>query len=72
MDLSDYFSAVGGAIEFLVAFGSLIGFFGLIGGFLLLVAGPRYQKKLGVKIVIISFILVGICGFSTGIKYFRF
>ena len=71
MVMFDYFEDVLEGFEFIMAFGSLIGLVGLIVGLILVMWGGsrlRY-KMLGVTIV--SILLLIVCGFSTGIKYFR-
>ncbi|GAH68040.1 unnamed protein product [marine sediment metagenome] len=71
MDVDTYFSAVMAGFEFLIALGSLIGLFGLVVGSLLLFFGGRSFKSKGLKILFISILLVVVCGFNMGIKYFR-
>ena len=68
MIFAEYFTKVSEGIEFLIALGSIIGLLGLLMGFVILLAG--YREK-GVKIIVISFIIVAICGLHTGTKYFR-
>jgi len=71
MDVDSYFSSVIAGFEFLIALGSLIGVFGLVVGALLLFFGGRPSKGTGLKILLISILLVIVCGFNVGIKYFR-
>ena len=71
MDLGSYFSDVSAGIDFLMALGSLIGFFGLVLGIGMLFLGGRPFKSKGLKILIISVILLFLFGFNTGLKYFR-
>jgi hypothetical protein len=71
MDVDTYISAVVAGFEFLIALGSLIGLFGLVVGSLLLFFGGRPFKSKGLKILFISILLVVVCGFNVGIKYFR-
>ena len=72
MDVASYFSEVFAGFDFLIALASLIGIFGLvIGGFMLFLGGRPFKSK-GLKILLISILLVVVCGFNTGIKYFRF
>ena len=71
MDAGSYFSDVLGGIDFLMALGSLIGFFGAIIGVAMLVLGGRQFKSKGLKILVISIILLALFGYQTGIKYFR-
>ena len=71
MVLFDYFEDILQGFEYLIALGSLVGLVGFIVGLIFVVWGGsrlRY-KMLGVTIV--SLILLAVCGFSTGLKYFR-
>ena len=68
MNFAEYFTKVSEGIEFLLALGSIIGLLGLLFGLVMLLAGYREN---GVKIIIISFIIVAICGLYTGTNYFR-
>ncbi len=71
MVMFDYFEDVLEGFEFLIAFGSLMGLVGLIVGVIFVIWGGsrlRY-KMMGVSVV--SLLLLAVCGFSTGIKYFR-
>ena len=71
MLMSDYFEAVGDAIEFLIAVGSILGFLGLIVGILgLMYSGPFYRHKM-IGVIVCSIILLAVCGLYTGLKYFR-
>ena len=71
MVLYDYFEDVIGGVEFLIAFGSLIGILGLIIGIILAIwGGGRIRYKM-LGVIVISFVLIAICGFDTGFKYFR-
>jgi hypothetical protein len=71
MDVASYFSEVLEGFEFLIALGSLIGIFGVvIGGFMLFLGGRPFKSK-GLKIMLVSIILLGLFGFNTGLKYFR-
>ena len=68
----DYFERVGQGIEFLLAFGSVMGLLGLIFGIVgLIFGGPRLRLKM-LGVIIFSIVLLGFCGgYSRGIKYFR-
>jgi hypothetical protein len=71
MVLYDYFEDVLGGVEFLIAFGSLIGILGLLIGIMLAIwGGSRLRYKM-LGVIIFSFVLIAICGFDTGFKYFR-
>ncbi len=71
MDVGSYFSDVLGGIDFLMALCSLIGFFGLVVGAAMLFLGGRQFKSKGLKVLVISIVLLAVFGFNTGIKYFR-
>ena len=71
MVLFDYFEELFEGFEFLIAFGSLIGILGLIIGLIFVIwGGSRLRYKM-VGVVIASFVLLALCGFDTGFKYFR-
>ena len=69
--LVGYFDRVREAIEFIMAIGSLLGLFGL-----LYAAAwwhhttPKSRGNL-YRLIIVSLILIAICGAYTGVKYFR-
>jgi len=67
----DYFDGIEGAIEFLVALGSIVGMLGLIVGILGWLALGQFQKHKMIGVIVVSIILLTICGVHTGIKYFR-
>ncbi len=73
--MNDFFSNYENSLvevgEFMLALGSIIGLLGLIIGFIMLFWGGSRMRTLTIRLLIISFILLGICGFSTGVKYFR-
>ena len=71
MVLFDYFEDVLGGIEYLIALGSLLGLLGLIMGLIFFVWGSKRMRYHMIGVVIVSFILIGICGLDTGFKYFR-
>lgn len=71
MVMFDYFEDVLEGFEFLIAFGSLLGLVGLIVGLIFVIwGGSRLRYKM-MGVTIVSVLLLVICGFSTGIKYFR-
>jgi formate-dependent nitrite reductase membrane component NrfD len=71
MVVFDYFESVLGGIEYLIAFGSIIGLLGLIIGMIILIwGGQRYRFKM-IGVIVASFVLLAVCGLNTGIKYFR-
>jgi hypothetical protein len=66
----DYFDQVGEGIEFLIALGSIMGVLGFIIGLIFFIFGGRMRYKM-TGVMIVSIILLAICGLSTGFKYFR-
>ncbi len=71
MVMFDYFEDVLEGFEFLIAFGSLMGLVGLIVGVIFVIwGGSRLRYKM-MGVTIVSLLLLVVCGFSTGIKYFR-
>ena len=71
MVLFDYFEDILGGIEYLIALGSMLGLLGLIMGLIFFVWGSKRMRYHMIGVIIVSFILLGICGLDTGIKYFR-
>ena len=53
----NYTFEVAQGIEFLIAVGSII--------------GTKRMRGTMIIVIIVSFVLLGVCGFSTGLKYFR-
>lgn len=71
MMLVGYFDIVREAIEFVMAIGSLMGIFGLLyAAAWWYHTTPKGRGQL-FKLIIVSLVLIGICGAYTGIKYFR-
>jgi ABC-type xylose transport system permease subunit len=71
MVMFDYFESVLDGVEFLIAVGSILGLLGLILGFIFIIwGGPRIRYKM-FGVIVASFVLLGVCGLSTGFKYFR-
>ncbi|MBY8981717.1 MAG: hypothetical protein KGD57_02125 [Candidatus Lokiarchaeota archaeon] len=70
MILNDYFEKLGEGIEFLIAIGSIIGLFGIIISILALIVISKYYQTKVIFVLVISIILLCICGFDTGLKYF--
>ena len=66
----DYFDQVGEGIEFLIALGSIMGVLGFIIGLIFFIFGGRMRYKM-TGVMIVSIILLAICGLSTGFNYFR-
>lgn len=71
MDLGSYLADVFEGVDFLLALGSLVGFFGTVLGFAMLVMGGRQYKSKGLKVLLVGLILLALFGTQTGIKYFR-
>jgi len=69
--LFDYFDGIAEAIEFLVALGSIIGMLGLIVGVIGWLFLGQFQRHKMIGVIIVSIILLAICGIHTGIRYFR-
>jgi hypothetical protein len=69
--LFDYFNGVGEAVEFLIALGSIIGMLGLIIGLLGTLVFGHFQRRKMIGVIIVSIILLTVCGLHTGLKYFR-
>lgn len=71
MAIFSYLSSMVSAVEFLIALGSVIGLLGLLVGLIFLIWGsPRMRGKM-VGVIIVSIILLALCGVNTGMKYFR-
>ena len=71
MVVFDYFEEILEGVEYLIAFGSIVGLLGLIIGMLLLIwGGQRYRDKM-IGVIVVSIILLAVCGLNTGIKYFK-
>ena len=71
MVVFDYFESVLEGIEYLIALGSILGLLGFIIGMLILIwGGQRYRDKM-IGVIVASIVLLAVCGFNTGIKYFR-
>lgn len=67
----DYFDQIGEAIEFLLALGSIIGLLGLIFGILGWLFLGQFQRHKMIGVVVVSIILLTVCGINTGLRYFR-
>jgi hypothetical protein len=71
MVIFDYFEDVIEGFEFLIALGSLMGLIGFIVGLIFVVWGSSRLRYKMIGFTIVSLVLLAVCGFSTGIKYFR-
>ena len=67
----DYFDGIAEAIEFLIALGSIIGLLGLIVGILGWLFMGQFQRHKMIGVLVVSIILLGVCGLYTGVRYFR-
>jgi hypothetical protein len=67
----DYFDAVEEAIEYLVAIGSIIGFLGLVVGIIGWLSLGQFNRNKMVGVIVVSIILLALCGTHTGFKYFH-
>ena len=67
----DYFDGVEDAIQFLLALGSILGLLGLIVGILGWMFLGQFNRKSMVGLIVVSFILLIVCGLYTGIEYFQ-
>ncbi len=67
----NYPDLIDDGVELFFALGSIIGMLVLIVGLSLMIAGGDSFKHKALPIVMMGFILVAICGFQTGVKYFR-
>ena len=66
----DYFDGVAQAVEFLIALGSIVGLLCLIIGILGWVSLGQFQRHKMLGVIVVSIILLAVCGIHTGIKYF--
>jgi len=66
----DYFDGMVNAVEFLLAIGSIIGLLGLIVGILGWLFLGQFGKRRMAIVIIVSFILLTVCGLHTGLDYF--
>jgi len=69
MTEDQYLASVTEAIMFIRALGSIVGLLGLIFGLLFLMF-YRTKRNPAIPIIIISFMLVAVCGLYTGTRYF--
>lgn len=67
----NYTFEVAQGIEFLIALGSIIGLLGMIIGIIFFIWGTKRMRGTMIIVIIVSFVLLSVCGFSTGVKYFR-
>ncbi len=67
----DYFDDLGTGMEFLIALGSILGFIGLVVGFIVFIWGGGRLRKHMLSVIVFSIALLAICGLETGVKYFH-
>ncbi|MFX1478259.1 MAG: hypothetical protein ACFFCI_09010 [Promethearchaeota archaeon] len=67
----DYVDAVGDAIDYLIAVGSIIGFLGLVVGIVGWLTLGQFNRQKMIGVIIVSIILLALCGTHTGFKYFH-
>ncbi|HEC36897.1 hypothetical protein LCGC14_1245030 [marine sediment metagenome] len=67
----DYFDKVAESVEFLIALGSIMGFLMLIVGILGWIFLGQFKRHKMISVIVVAIILLTVCGFSTGIKYFH-
>lgn len=67
----DFFDVVGEGVEFLIALGSMIGFLGFVVGLLGWLFLGQFQRHKMIGVIVVSIILLGVCGTFTGLKYFH-
>ena len=58
-------------VEFLIALGSILGFLMLIVGLLGFMVLGHHTRQRMIGVIVVGIILLAVCGFSTGIKYFH-
>ena len=70
MILESYADGFAEGLEFLMAFGSVMGLLILIAGLLGMLIMPRYKRNSMCLVLIVGFVLLMLCGVSTGLEYF--
>ena len=71
MIFSNFAEEIVDGIEFIIAFGSILGLLGLIVGIIGVVWGGLQIRRSMFSVVVISIILLAVCGVNTGLVYFR-
>ena len=71
MVIFDYIDDLGSGMEFLIALGSILGFVGLVVGFIVFVWGGGRLRKQMLGVIVFSIALLAVCGIETGVKYFH-
>ena len=71
MVMFDYFEDLLEGFEFLIALGSLVGLMGVIIGLIFIIWGSSRVRIKMIGVTVVSLLLLMVCGFNTGFKYFR-
>ena len=71
MMFSNFTEEIVEGVEFLIAFGSILGLLGLIVGIIGVIWGGFQIRRSMISVVIVSLILLAVCGVNTGVIYFR-
>jgi len=71
MVILDYLDNLGSGMEFLLALGSILGFIGVVVGFIVFVWGGGRLRKHMLGVIVFSIALLAVCGIETGVKYFH-
>ena len=66
-----YFEMLADGVEFLMALGSIMGLLGLIVGILGWLFLGRFSRHKMIGVIVVSIILLIVCGINTGLRYFR-
>ncbi|HEA70718.1 MAG TPA: hypothetical protein ENH98_02195 [archaeon] len=67
----DFFDIIAEGFEFIIAFGSIMGFLGFIIGLLGWMVLGQFQSHKMIGVMVVSIILLGVCGTFTRLKYFH-
>ena len=70
MMLSNYFDSVKEGVRFLMALGSILGLFGILISCCLIMSS-HHDKSKYYGLLVLSAILIAVCGLFYGLKYFR-
>ena len=71
MTTFNWFGNISKGIEFLIAVGSIVGLLGFILGIVFFLLGNSKMRMKMLGIIIVSIILINVCGLYTGTRYFR-
>ncbi|TFF98911.1 MAG: hypothetical protein EU541_06340 [Promethearchaeota archaeon] len=70
MILESYIDGFTEGIKFLMAFGSIMGLLILIAGLIGMLIMPKFKRNSMCVILVLGFVLLMLCGVSTGLEYF--